>query len=77
MLSLFAKASEPNSGGRQMPGHYGFVKSRVLTSGSPVGTQFPHAAGIGLAQQAAQHRRGRAPGSAAKARPRRATGTRR
>jgi 2-oxoisovalerate dehydrogenase E1 component alpha subunit len=49
MLSLFAKASEPNSGGRQMPGHYGFSKGRVLTSGSPVGTQWPHAAGIGLA----------------------------
>ena len=25
MLSLFAKAEEPNSGGRQMPGHYGFA----------------------------------------------------
>ena len=24
MLSLFAKREEPNSGGRQMPGHYGF-----------------------------------------------------
>src|SRR3954464_11636266 len=37
MLSLFAKAAEPNSGGRQMPGHYGFVKRRVFTSSSPVG----------------------------------------
>src|SRR5215212_6115060 len=49
MLSLFSKAAEPNSGGRQMPGHYGFVKARVFTSGSPVGTQWPHAAGIGWA----------------------------
>lgn len=49
MLSLFSKREEPNSGGRQMPGHYGFAQSRVLTSGSPVGTQWPHAAGIGLA----------------------------
>ncbi|HUS16978.1 MAG TPA: thiamine pyrophosphate-dependent dehydrogenase E1 component subunit alpha [Chloroflexia bacterium] len=51
MLSLFAKAEEPNSGGRQMPGHYGFSKSHVLTTGSPVGTQFLHAAGVGLANK--------------------------
>jgi 2-oxoisovalerate dehydrogenase E1 component alpha subunit len=51
MLSLFAKAEEPNSGGRQMPGHYGFSKSHVLTTGSPVGTQFLHAVGIGLANK--------------------------
>ena len=51
MCSLFAKAEEPNSGGRQMPAHYGFRKSRVLTTGSPVGTQFPQATGIGLANK--------------------------
>lgn len=51
MLSLFARAEEPNSGGRQMPGHYGFAQSRVLTTGSPVGTQFPQATGIGLANK--------------------------
>ncbi|MGI8587008.1 MAG: thiamine pyrophosphate-dependent dehydrogenase E1 component subunit alpha [Chloroflexia bacterium] len=51
MLSLFAKSEEPNSGGRQMPGHYGFSQSHVLTTGSPVGTQFLHAAGVGLANK--------------------------
>ncbi|HMA33036.1 MAG TPA: thiamine pyrophosphate-dependent dehydrogenase E1 component subunit alpha [Chloroflexia bacterium] len=51
MLSLFARAEEPNSGGRQMPGHYGFHKSHVLTTGSPVGTQFLHAVGVGLANK--------------------------
>jgi 2-oxoisovalerate dehydrogenase E1 component alpha subunit len=51
MLSLFARAEEPNSGGRQMPGHYGFAQSRVLTTGSPVGTQYLHAAGVGLANK--------------------------
>ena len=49
MLSLFAKADEPNSGGRQMPAHYGFSRARVFTSASPVGTQWPHAVGLGLA----------------------------
>jgi 2-oxoisovalerate dehydrogenase E1 component alpha subunit len=51
MLSLFAKAEEPNSGGRQMPGHYGFSQANVLTTGSPVGTQWLHAAGVGLANK--------------------------
>src|SRR3954447_12724734 len=55
MLSLFAKAEEPNSGGRQMPAHYGFRRSRVLTSGSPVGTQFPQAVGVGLANKMLTH----------------------
>ncbi|WEG73739.1 thiamine pyrophosphate-dependent dehydrogenase E1 component subunit alpha [Vagococcus intermedius] len=49
MLSVFAKAEDPNSGGRQMPSHYGQKKNRIVTQSSPVTTQFPHAAGIGLA----------------------------
>ena len=43
MLSAFAKAEDPNSGGRQMPGHFGQKKNRVLTGSSPVTTQVPHA----------------------------------
>src|SRR5699024_6299039 len=31
MLSGFAKAEDPNSGGRQMPGHFGQKKNRILT----------------------------------------------
>lgn len=49
MLQAFAKAEDPNSGGRQMPGHYGQKKNRMLTSSSPVTTQVPHAVGIALA----------------------------
>jgi 2-oxoisovalerate dehydrogenase E1 component alpha subunit len=49
MLSGFAKAEDPNSGGRQMPGHFGKKKNRIVTGSSPVTTQVPHAVGIALA----------------------------
>ncbi|WP_078597051.1 thiamine pyrophosphate-dependent dehydrogenase E1 component subunit alpha [Evansella clarkii] len=49
MLSGFAKAEDPNSGGRQMPGHFGQKKNRIVTGSSPVTTQLPHAVGFGLA----------------------------
>lgn len=49
MLSAFAKAEDPNSGGRQMPGHFGGKKYRILTGSSPVATQIPHAVGMALA----------------------------
>ncbi|WP_239254130.1 thiamine pyrophosphate-dependent dehydrogenase E1 component subunit alpha [Listeria ilorinensis] len=53
MLSAFAKAEDPNSGGRQMPAHFGHKAKRIVTQSSPVTTQFPHAAGIGLAAKMA------------------------
>ncbi|MDQ8735536.1 thiamine pyrophosphate-dependent dehydrogenase E1 component subunit alpha [Paenibacillus sp. LHD-38] len=49
LLSVFAKAEDPNSGGRQMPGHFGSKKLRIVTGSSPVTTQVPHAVGIALA----------------------------
>ncbi|ANU23447.1 thiamine pyrophosphate-dependent dehydrogenase E1 component subunit alpha [Planococcus donghaensis] len=49
MLSAFAKAEDPNSGGRQMPGHFGQKSNRILTGSSPVTTQLPHAVGVALA----------------------------
>lgn len=49
MLQTFAKAEDPNSGGRQMPGHFGQKKNRIVTGSSPVTTQVPHAVGIALA----------------------------
>ncbi|MEK3908608.1 MULTISPECIES: thiamine pyrophosphate-dependent dehydrogenase E1 component subunit alpha [Oceanobacillus] len=49
MLSAFAKADDPNSGGRQMPGHFGQKKNRILSGSSPVTTQVPHAVGVALA----------------------------
>ncbi|OXS61294.1 2-oxoisovalerate dehydrogenase [Cohnella sp. CIP 111063] len=49
MLSLFAKAEDPNSAGRQLPGHFGSKRLRIVTGSSPVTTQVPHAAGFALA----------------------------
>lgn len=49
MLSAFAKEEDPNSGGRQMPGHFGGRKYNILTGSSPVTTQVPHAVGLALA----------------------------
>lgn len=49
MLSGFAKAEDPNSGGRQMPGHFSQKKNRIITGSSPVATQIPHAVGFALA----------------------------
>ena len=51
MLSGFAKAEDPNSGGRQMPGHFGSKKLRILTQSSPVTTQVAHAVGAALASR--------------------------
>src|SRR5699024_4382014 len=31
MLHLFAKAEDPNTGGRQMAGHYGHKEKRIIT----------------------------------------------
>lgn len=49
MLAVFAKKEDPNSGGRQMAGHFGQKKNRIVTSSSPVTTQVPHAVGFALA----------------------------
>ena len=54
MLHGFGKAEDPNSGGRQMPGHFGQKKNRILTGSSPVATQVPHAVGVGLAAKMEQ-----------------------
>lgn len=49
LLSAFAKAEDPNSGGRQMPGHFSDRSKRIITGSSPVTTQVPHAVGFALA----------------------------
>jgi 2-oxoisovalerate dehydrogenase E1 component alpha subunit len=51
LLSALARADDPMTGGRQMPAHYGLASKRILTSGSPVATQIPHAAGAALASK--------------------------
>jgi len=49
-LAGLAKAADPMNGGRQMPAHYGLFP-RILTSGSSVATQIPHATGAALASK--------------------------
>jgi 2-oxoisovalerate dehydrogenase E1 component alpha subunit len=49
MLSAFAKAQDPSSGGRQTPGNFGSRSRGVVIGSSAVGPQIPKAAGIGLA----------------------------
>jgi 2-oxoisovalerate dehydrogenase E1 component len=45
-LGVFAKKTDPMSGGRQLPSHWSDPDRRVLTQSSVIGPQFPHAAGI-------------------------------
>ncbi|MFM9278302.1 thiamine pyrophosphate-dependent dehydrogenase E1 component subunit alpha [Paenibacillus jiagnxiensis] len=49
MLTAFAKAEAADSGGRQMPGHYGSKKNRILSTSGLTTTHVPHAVGIALA----------------------------
>lgn len=49
LMAQYAKAADPSSGGRQMPGHYGNVENNLLSLSSPVATQMLHAVGIALA----------------------------
>jgi 2-oxoisovalerate dehydrogenase E1 component alpha subunit len=49
MTAQYATASDPSSGGRQMPGHYGSHEHNLVSVSSPVATQILHAIGIALA----------------------------
>jgi 2-oxoisovalerate dehydrogenase E1 component alpha subunit len=51
MLSVFARDADPASGGRQMPGHFGYPRLHIITGSSPVATQVPQAAGVALASK--------------------------
>jgi 2-oxoisovalerate dehydrogenase E1 component alpha subunit len=49
LTAQYATASDPSSGGRQMPGHYGSHEHNLVSVSSPVATQLLHAVGIALA----------------------------
>ena len=49
LTAQYATASDPSSGGRQMPGHYGSREHNLVSVSSPVATQLLHAVGIALA----------------------------
>ena len=49
MLGVFARATDPTSGGRQMPSHFGLSRARIVTTSSTVATQVLHAVGIAYA----------------------------
>lgn len=48
MLSIFARATDPSSGGRQLAMHFSHPTWRIVSGSSVVSTQIPHAAGLAL-----------------------------
>jgi len=57
LLSFLAKGDDPNSGGRQMPQHYGHKDHNIPSQSSPTGTQYLQATGCALASKWTEDKR--------------------
>ncbi len=49
LLALLGRKEDPNSGGRQMPGHFSSRRLNIVTASAPIGVQYPQATGSALA----------------------------
>ncbi|MFQ5611907.1 MAG: thiamine pyrophosphate-dependent dehydrogenase E1 component subunit alpha [Anaerolineae bacterium] len=51
MAQAYAKATDPNSRGRILPGDLNYPPANLMAGGGPIATQLPQAAGTALASQ--------------------------